>query len=137
MSDQILDYTWPADFPEGIPLDLGVVPAEGKVYRLVRTIPPTEVDFLRHRDEKPKYPYTKEEIPLSYGLSVWSKLDKLRRIEKNYPAPDQLGNWKTACGNLCHQLGVIPKEIKNDGHITLWVQEGQEPHNHFLQEVKK
>ena len=138
MSDKKLEaYCWPADFPEGIPDGLDVVPAEGKVYRLVRTVPPTEVDFRRHRDEKPKYPYSTEEIVLSYGLSVWSKLDSLRRKQKNFPAPEQLGRWKTACGNLLPQLGVIPKDISKNGHITLWVQEGQQPHIHFQEEVKE
>jgi len=137
MSNNSLDYSWPVDFPEGVPENCDVVPAEGWVYRLVRTIPPTEVDFQRHRDEKPDYVYDTKDIPKSYGVSFWSKLSKIRRVEKNYPAPEQYGQWQTVCGSLCPELGVIPAAIEKSGHITLWVQEGAEPHRHIQDEVKE
>jgi hypothetical protein len=137
MSKSRVSYTWPADFPEGIPENVDVVPAEGRVYRLVRTIPPMEVDFQRYRDEKPNGFYPKEDIPKSYGMSFWSKLSRIKRVEKNYPFPEQYGQWRTACGNLCPELGVIPAEIENNGHITLWAQEGAEPHKHIKEEVEK
>lgn len=132
-----MTYCWPADFPEGIPEDCGVVPAEGKVYRLVRTTPPTEVDFQRHRDEKPDYVYLTKDIPKSYGVSFWSKLSKIKRIAKNYPFPEQFGNWRTVTGNLQPNLGMIPAETAIDGHITLWVQEGAEPHKYIKHEVEE
>ncbi|NLS13615.1 hypothetical protein HGP28_12000 [Vibrio sp. SM6] len=130
-----LNYKWPADFPEGIPEICDVVPAQGKVYRLVRTFPPTEQDFQRHRDEKPGYVYRTKDIPKSYGVSFWSKLSKIKRIAKNYPFPEQFGAWQTVSGNLCPELGVIPAELALDGHVTLWVQEGAEPHKHIKEEV--
>ena len=125
------NYKWPANFPEGIPSEEDTIPAEGKVYRLTRTVPPTEIDFVPHREEKPKYPYRKEEIPLSYGVSFWTKLDKILRIKSNYPFPEQFGEWLTAHGNLSAELGVIPKEMTLNGHVTLWVQEGAKPHEHI------
>lgn len=137
MSNNILNYTWPIDFPEGIPEKIGVIPARGKVYRLVRTIPPQKIDFQRHRDEKPNYCYSKKHIPYSYGISFWNKLTKIKRIEKNYPAPEQFGHWETVCGNLSPSLGVIPAELEKNGHITLWVQEGAEPHKHVKDKVKE
>lgn len=131
------DYCWPADFPEGIPEKCGVVPAEGKVYRLVRTTPPTEVDFQRHRDEKPGYRYSRKDLPKSYGISFWSKLSKIQRVEKNYPYPEQYGEWQTVCGNLTAELGVIPEEMSPDGHITLWVPEDAKPHKHIKNKVEE
>ncbi|CAH6795391.1 conserved hypothetical protein [Vibrio chagasii] len=136
MSKKIeMDYVWPANFPEGIPENCDVTPAEGFVYRLVRTVPPTKLDFQIHREEKPDYVYDTKDIPKSYGVSFWSKLSKIRRVEKNYPAPEQYGQWQTVCGKLAHTLGVVPSEVAKDGHVTLWVQEGAEPHKHIKDEV--
>lgn len=137
MSQHNFKYTWPADFPEDIPDSCDVIPAEGKVYRLVRTIPPTEVDFRKHRDEKPDYAYLTKDIPLSYGMSFFSKLAKLKRKTKNYPAPEQYAHWQTVCGELIPDLGVIPKEQEKSGHITLWAQEGAQPHKYIREEVKE
>jgi hypothetical protein len=137
MSNSSLNYTWPADFPEGIPEEADVVPAKGKVYRLVRTIPPMEVDFQRHRDEKPDFVYPTKDIPKSYGMSFWTKLAKIHRIERNYPFPEQYGQWQTVCGNLSPELGVIPAVTEKDGHVTLWAQDGAKPHKYIKDEVKK
>lgn len=134
MSDE-LEYCWPVNFPEGIPDLAETVPAHGWVYRLARTYPPTQIDFIPHREEKPNYTYGKGEIPLSYGVSLWRTLDKIKRVAKNYPCPEQYGNWHTVCGNLCPELGVIPKVNTRDGHVTLWVQEGAKPHEHINHEV--
>lgn len=137
MSDNKLEYTWPADFPENIPESCDVMPAEGFVYRLVRTIPPTEVDFQKHRDEKPDYAYLTKDIPKSYGVSFFSKLSQLRRKTRNYPAPEQYAHWQTVSGELKPELGVIPKEKEKNGHVTLWAQEGAQPHKHIKDEVKE
>lgn len=133
MSDNSINYCWPADFPEGIPEDIGVTPAEGKVYRLVRRCPPTEEDFQMHRIEYPTRKYTKMEEPKSYGISFWSKLSKIKRVQQNYPSPEQFGERMIVTGNLVHELGVIPSEPARDGHVTLWAQEGAEPHLHITE----
>lgn len=135
MSDNGTEYIWPTNFPEGIPDPEQTVPAEGMVYRLARTFPPTPVDFVPHREEKLNYRYSKDEIPLSYGVSLWTKLDKIKRVARNYPCPEQFGSWHTVAGNLCSTLGVIPKELAVNGHVTLWMQEGAKPHEHISQRV--
>ncbi len=135
MSNDSLNYNWPADFPKGIPDKVGVVPAEGKVYRLVRSIPPKKIDFQRYRDEKPHFIFPTKDIPKSYGISFWTKLTKIQRVEKNYPFPEQYGHWQTAYGSLCPELGVIPSDVEKNGHVTLWVQEGAEPHKYIKDEV--
>ena len=128
-----LDYTWPTDFPEDIPESCDPIPAEGKVYRLVRTIPPTEVDFQKHRDEKPDYEYLTKDIPLSYGMSFFTTLSKLKRKTGNYPAPEQFERWLMVCGHLVPELGVIKEK---SGHVTLWAQQGALPHKYIKEEVK-
>ncbi|UPR28733.1 hypothetical protein IS519_12510 [Vibrio crassostreae] len=137
MSKSSADYRWPADFPEGIPEKCDVIPATGKVYRLVRSIPPTKADFQRYRDEKPHVVYPTKDIPKSYGLSLWTKLSKIKAIANNYPYPEQYGNWKTVCGDLKPELGVIPNRTEKNGHVTLWVQEGAEPHKFLKDEVEE
>jgi hypothetical protein len=129
-----IDYCWPASFPEGIPEKLEVVPAEGKVYRLVRNTPPSEGDFLMHREENPTYIYAKKDIPKSYGISFWSKLSRVQKVRRNYPEPEQFGSSAIVCGELCCELGVIPEQKARDGHITLWAQEGAQLHLHINRE---
>ncbi|ODX29214.1 hypothetical protein [Vibrio parahaemolyticus] len=133
MSGNSINYCWPADFPEGVPEELGVAPAEGKVYRLVRSCPPTKEDFLIHRIEYPSRRYSKTEEPKSYGISFWSKLSKIKRVQQNYPSPEQFGERVIVTGNLVHEFGVIPSEPAKDGHITLWAQEGTELHLHITE----
>jgi hypothetical protein len=131
MSSNNAEYCWPADFPEGIPEELDVIPAEGKVYRLVKNTPPTEDDFLMHRVEYPRYKYSQNDIPKSYGVSFWTRLSRIQRIRKNYPKPEQFGGRVVVSGELCGGLGVIPSEVARDGHVTLWTQEGAKPHLHI------
>lgn len=133
----ISTYRWPKGFPTEIFDKCGVIAAEGRVYRLVRTTPPTKVDFQPHRVEKPNYKYAPKDIHKSYGISFWSKLSKIQRIAKNYPFPEQYGDWHTVYGNLTADLGVIPEEMTPDGHVTLWASEGAEPHKHIKHEVEE
>jgi hypothetical protein len=124
-------YCWPAAFPKGIPEELDIKPAEGKVYRLVKNSPPAESDFKMHRDDCPGYHYSKEDFPKSYGVSFWAKLNRVLQIKQNYPNAEQFGNMAIVCGELCRELGVIPIDTPRDGHVTLWVQNGAYPHLHI------
>lgn len=119
-------YTWPSDFIEGVPLE-SAIPAEGKVFRFVDTIPPRESDFLQHNQEKPTYDYPNHHTKvLGYGVSTWSKISKLKKVKEKYPAPEQYGNKLIASGNLVADLGVIHKS--KSGHVTLWKQVNAKPH---------
>ncbi|MEC6814962.1 hypothetical protein VXS05_07805 [Photobacterium toruni] len=129
-------YNWPNDFPSNLETDLELVPARGEVYRLVSNIPPTADDFKRHRDENPDYDYSNATQRLqSYGVSVWSKLSKLERRKKNFPADSQLGQMIIVSGTLVPDLGLIPSSSRRDGHVTLWKQVGAEPHIYVKNEV--
>ena len=69
MSNSDITYQWPADFPEGLPESQDVVPANGRVCRLVDCVPPNDKDFKRHRDEKPDYTYNTEKN--AFNLTVF------------------------------------------------------------------
>ena len=127
--DAVIEYVWPQDFTDGVPPE-EAIPANGKVFRLVKAIPPKEDDFLQHNIEKPNYPYREERArKKGYGVSLWNTLHKVKRAGKNYPAPEQLGEWLIASGELVAELGVIYKS--KNGHISLWKQLGAEPHLHI------
>ena len=124
--DEIV-YNWPLDFPENCPELEKCLPAQGKVFRMVDNVPPTELDFQITRIESPGKTFSSnKEIKQSYGVSVWAKLQKIIRTKKRYPAENQFGNKKIVSGELVDDLGVIAKE--KNGHITLWLQIGAKPH---------
>ncbi|EGU31574.1 hypothetical protein VII00023_02344 [Vibrio ichthyoenteri ATCC 700023] len=138
MSDINIPYQWPSDFPNGLPDNQDVVPAHGQACRLVDCTPPNDDDFKRHRDEKPDYPYnTERKRFLSYGVSFWVSVEAAKLIKAKYPAKEQFGLKKIVLGELVPELGVIPRKIARDGHITLWKQIGAEPHNYFKHEVEE
>lgn len=133
MSENSIQYTWPAEFPDGVPGD-EIAPAGGKVYRLVDQLPPTENDFRMHKIDNPGYRYKAKDRHKAYGVSFWSKMQEVIRAKERYSAPEQFGNKLIACGNLVPELGVIPKELSKDGHITLWKQVGALPHLYVCNE---
>lgn len=138
MSENQVLYQWPADFPKGLPENQEVIPANGKVCRLVDCIPPEDADFKRHRDEKPDYTYNTEKKRLqSYGVSFWSTIEAAQYVKAKYPAKEQFGLKKIVSGELVPELGVIPKKEARDGHVTLWKQVGAVPHKHFMTEVEE
>ncbi|WP_163131988.1 hypothetical protein [Agarivorans sp. Alg241-V36] len=136
MKESNISYNWPSDLPSELFEELELIPAQGEVYRLVSGIPPTSEDFIRHRDTNTEYNYqNKIERLQSYGVSVWSKLTKLKRRKKNFPANSQLGQMRIVSGYLVPELGVISSESRRDGHVTLWKQVKAEPHVHIKNEV--
>lgn len=124
--EDLASYKWPNSFPDDIPNLDEVIPAHGKVFRLVKKCPPDGDDFRMHREDYPGYLYSKSDIPKSYGVSFWSELSQIKQVKLNYPSPDQFGNMSIVSGELISSLGVVCHEV--DGHVTLWVQEGAKPH---------
>ncbi|WP_016955940.1 hypothetical protein [Catenovulum agarivorans] len=129
-----VSYKWPDTFPEGVPLE-GAIPASGKVYRLVENIPPTASDFQMYRTDRPEVRFSKAQIPFSYGTSLWTTLSKIIRQKERYPKPEQFGNKKIVGGELTEELGVMYICTVNEGHVTLWSQEGAKPHLHICEEI--
>lgn len=65
-------------------------------------------------------------------MSFFTSLAKLKRKTRNYPAPEQYKLWQMVCGELVPELGVIKEK---SGHVTLWVQEGAQPHQFINEEA--
>jgi hypothetical protein len=128
--DELPEYNWPKAFPEDIPNLDEVIPAQGKVFRLVKKCPPDGNDFRMHKEDCPGYMYSKSNISRSYGVSFWAELSQAKQVKINYPSPEQFGDMAIVSGQLVNSLGVICREVEDDGHVTLWVQDGAEPHLH-------
>lgn len=122
------EYSWPEDFSEGIP-PKDTIPAEGYVYRLVRNNPPEESDFKRTVDQYPERDFpSDEEKVMSYGVSVYTKLKSLKKLRIAFPEPEQFGNTIIVGGEMVAELGVTQPKAERNGHLTLWKQDGSEPH---------
>jgi len=124
---------WPREFPIDVPSQ-DAIPARGYVYRLVGQIPPVLGDFNMYRTDRPDRHFLQKEIPESFGLSLWKKLNHIVRQKERYSAPEQFGNKKIVGGELCSELGVIIE--KNNSHVTLWKRNDAEPHLHICEEIK-
>ena len=75
----LIEYAWPDDFIDGIPPKTSA-PAQGKVFRLVDTIPPIESDFRQTREENPNRTYnTIEAKRMSFGVSFWADIEELKK----------------------------------------------------------
>lgn len=128
--DDFANYKWPDVFPEDVPDFESVKPAEGKVFRLVKKCPPDNTDFKMHKEDCPGYMYSKSNISKSFGVSFWSELSQAKQVRINYPSPEQFGDMHIVSGELVKELGVICSDKDLDGHVTLWLQEGAQPHLH-------
>ncbi|MFT7680657.1 MAG: hypothetical protein ACI935_000088 [Moritella dasanensis] len=125
-------YKWPREFPIDIP-SKDAIPACGYAYRLVAQVPPTQDDFKMTRLVDPDRKFKASEMSESYGLSLWYKLERIVRARKRYFSAEQYGNKIIVGGELQPELGVIIESANS--HVTLWKQDGAEPHLHICKEA--
>ncbi|EGL0822299.1 hypothetical protein IPX38_001868 [Escherichia coli] len=129
---------WPDFYPSDLvlpPKDATDLNPEEMVYRLVKTIPPTEMCFLATHQEQPnrhKKCITLEEKQAVYGTSVWNSKELL--IEVMASLPEALKQRKLACGKLSVGMGKMRKTLVA-GHFTLWLKKNSRVHLNF-REVK-
>lgn len=127
---------WPDFYPPELELPpVDAVDAEGVVYRLVASIPPTSKCFLSTHEENPqrcKKNYTLQEKQMVFGTSVWDSKDFL--LEASAYLPEALRLRKLASGKLSAGMGKM-KRTSEQGHITLWLRKGSNIHLSFS-EVK-
>jgi hypothetical protein len=124
----LIEYAWPDDFIDGIPPKTSA-PAQGKVFRLVDTIPPIESDFRQTREENPNRTYnTIEAKRMPFGVSFWADIEELKKKQHKYRKA--LGKKKVVSGVLVPELGFATDPDKIS-HRTLWKQIGSEPHLHI------
>ncbi|WP_052760801.1 MULTISPECIES: hypothetical protein [Photorhabdus] len=130
--------SWPDFYPSDLvlpPKDATDANTEEMVYRLVKTIPPTEMCFLATHQEQPnrhKKCTTLEQKQAVYGTSVWDSKDLL--VEAMASLPEALKQRKLACGKLNAGMGKMRKTLVA-GHFTLWLKKNSRVHLNFS-EVK-
>lgn len=134
--EDIIENCWPDFFPSEMELPPSdSQDAEGTVYRLVNTIPPTETCFLATHQMQPTRHEkcdTLEKKQAVYGVSVWDNKELL--LEAIAFLPNGLGQRKLACGEICASMGKMRKTFE-PGHLTLWLRINSNIHLNFS-EVK-
>ncbi|MCU9925236.1 MULTISPECIES: hypothetical protein [Aeromonas] len=129
---------WPDFYPSDLalpPKDASDVSTEEMLYRLVKSIPPTEMCFLATHQEQPnrhKKCHTLEQKQAVYGTSVWDSRELL--VEVMASLPEALKQHKLACGTISAGMGKIRKTLVA-GHLTLWLKKNSRVHLNFS-EVK-
>lgn len=127
---------WPDFFPPDLELPpKDSVDATGTVYRLVRSIPPTEECFWATHQEQPNRHEkcnTLEKKQAVYGTSVW--INKELLLEAMESLPEALKQRKLASGIVNASMGKMRKTLE-EGHITLWLRKKSQIHVNFS-EVK-
>lgn len=101
--------------PDCPPAAAETIVAPRRVYRIVRTNPPTQEDFRSQRAEHPKRRFSLDECHVR-GVSVFGQADDARRQVA------KLGKFRgsTVCGvDLTEGAGVILKTGKRSHH-TWW-----------------
>ena len=127
-----VSYTWPTDYPKDTPPN-GSAPADGYVYRFASTVPPTADDFNMYRIDNPTCDHSIRKEGITYGLSLWNRLDRIQKKKLLYPKPEQFGNKHIVGGELIPELGATRNTLTRN-HITLWKQVDAEPHLHIFKE---
>ncbi|WON77396.1 hypothetical protein [Serratia sp. UGAL515B_01] len=130
--------SWPDFYPSDLvlpPKDAIDANADEMLYRLVKSIPPTEMCFLTTHQEQPnrhKQCSTLEQKQAVYGTSVWNSMELL--VEAMASLPEALKQRKLACGKLNAGMGKMRKTLVA-GHFTLWLKKNSHVHLNF-NEVK-
>ncbi|HDJ1438101.1 TPA: hypothetical protein PPN70_000499 [Serratia rubidaea] len=127
-------------WPDFYPPELDLPPddsedASGIVYRLVKSIPPTEQCFVATHIEQPHRHLTcktLEKKQAVYGTSVW--VSKERILEVMASLPEAFRQKKLASGTVSANMGKMRK-TREDGHFTLWLRTNSNIHLNFS-EVK-
>ncbi len=108
---------YPEDWPDGCPPD-DTEKGKGEIYRLVKSKPPTETDFLSHH-ETGKMP--KRDPCLRCGLSVFRNQED---AEHQYQAYPKLGKFVSK-GTLKAEHGVTKLTSgRQPSHTTWWPYKG-------------
>ena len=123
---------WPDFYPSDLELPpKDAVDAAGTLYRLVKSLPPTEECFWSTHQEQPNRHEkcnTLEKKQAVYGTSMWASKDLL--LEAMESLPEALKQRKLACGVVNASMGKKRKTLE-EGHITLWLKKSSHIHINF------
>ena len=104
------------DLPQGCPESIGgteIVQAR-IVYRLVRSVPPTEEDFDSQRERFPDREFNVDECQ-AVGLSVWDTLEAAGKMQRRFRGSMRIYKMELGSGS-----GYIAKTSKHPNHWTWW-----------------
>ncbi|MAJ69030.1 MAG: hypothetical protein CBB67_006570 [Alteromonadaceae bacterium TMED7] len=113
----VATYPWPKDFPNDVP-PTDAKDASGKAYRLVRSNPPSDSDFVGHNRE-PHKKKSKNLKAKDYGTSMFRKLKNIEEAREMFKAQR---DKSIAEGVLDSIHGKISKE-REDSHFEAWLRE--------------
>jgi hypothetical protein len=109
--------SWPAHFPNNCPPDDAVEPNH-RVYRFVGNNPPTQLDFLSHKERFSSRNFGEKECE-ACGLSVYTDLDDAKLARRNVPG---MAKKMLAQCDLRSDDGRIKPtpSISGQSHHTWW-----------------
>jgi hypothetical protein len=106
---------WPSFFPPNVP-PKEAAPAEGYAFRMVKSIPPSESDFLSTIEEYPDRDIPDDKIVMSYGVSFFRQLECIKKKRERYKP---LRNRHIVAGTLENRHG-FQLSTGEKSHLTVW-----------------
>ena len=121
---------WPDFFPKGIPPNRAM-PTDGDAFRLVRSIPPSDSDFLSTFEESPGRQVKNDSIGMVFGTSFHRNLECSRQTRRRYKP---LRNRYIVVGTLRNEHGVCLATPTSCGpsHFTVWRRKESLIHSDFI-----
>jgi hypothetical protein len=112
------EFKWPEFFPPDVP-PKEASPASGSAFRLVKSLPPSESDFVSTIEECPDRTFGDDPLGMRYGTSFFRKLECIKAKQKRYRA---LHNRYIVIGTLKIDHGVqLSTPSRGNSHLTVWL----------------
>jgi hypothetical protein len=112
------EVEWPKFFPPDVPPREASI-ASGSAFRLVKSNPPSESDFLSTIEENPDRIFDEDPLGKRYGTSFYRKLECIKVTQKRFKP---LRNRNIVRGMLKGDHGVqLPTPFQGNSHLTVWL----------------
>ncbi len=125
---------WPSYYPPGVPPEKAI-DAAGRAFRIVRTIPPTSVDFRPTYEDwmAQKKVIPSDKLWQACGTSVHTDLAASRATRQRFrPLRDR----RIVLGDLSPQHGKM-METGERAHLTVWFRAGAKPEADFMTDAEQ
>jgi hypothetical protein len=126
MTDKGVSHKWGDHYPEACPPDNAKSKDIEPVYRLTLNYPPTDEDFLSHKELRKSYPPELE--CKACAISVFSNLNQIEKAKKKIVLFKNKGH--IVKGKIAKETGVV-SEPDHKSHISWWVYSGVEVKRYF------
>jgi hypothetical protein len=118
---------WPTFFPLDVPPEKAT-PADGEAFRMVKSIPPSESDFVSTFEENPsREAPIDDKIGMFYGTSFFRQLECIKKKRARYKP---FRNRHIVAGTLENKHGV-QLSTGEPSHLTVWRYQGSHIHLDF------